>query len=107
MDISQLLNATACCLYPGSQEAEPGGRNTRGPTASVNASSYLREGCGMSKGGMGSWERGLYRMDLRLRHFFLSHGESCEACSSGEIGPGFCFGMTPPAAESVGAEERA
>lgn len=65
------------------------------------------KGRGMSKGGMDSRERGLYRIDLPLRHFFLSRGDSCEACSSGETGPGFCFGMTPPAAEGVGAEERA
>lgn len=43
----------------------------------------------MSKDGMGSRERGLYRTDLQLEHFFQSHGDSSEDCSRGEIGPLF------------------
>lgn len=38
--------------------------------------------------------------------FFLSHGDFSEDCSRGEMGPAFCFGMTPLGAESVWAEER-
>lgn len=61
-------------------------------------------------GGGGEWaagREGCIELISNRGIFFLSHGDSCEDCSKGEMGPALWFAMTPPAAESVGAEERA